>query len=139
MSDTDRALYLAEVITLKQLSYALTAVATITLAYFVFWAPADQPASPWQRGQFLVEKQSSCRSCHQRDSSFRAPPLKHLLGKRRELADGSSVVINRAYLKTALLDPNKQIAKGYQGVMPSFATIFSEQQMEDILEYLQTL
>jgi mono/diheme cytochrome c family protein len=55
-----------------------------------------------------------------------------------ELADGSTVVADEAYLAESLADPGAKVVLGYlPGVMPQYA--LTESQIEDIVAYLATL
>jgi mono/diheme cytochrome c family protein len=62
-----------------------------------------------------------CQGCHSLDgSSSSGPTFKGLPGSKVELANGQTVTADDAYLLESILDPDKQIAKGYQpGVMTS--------------------
>lgn len=96
------------------------------------------PQSAADRGRQLVED-GACRSCHLVDSGFRAPRLVGLLGKQRRLLDGREVTIDEAYLRRALVEPRADIMEGYQGTMPSFAKVYSPQDIAAIVAYLKTL
>ena len=62
-----------------------------------------------------------CQGCHSLDGSpSSGPTFKGLSGSKVELANGQTVTANDAYLLESILDPDKQIVKGYQpGVMTS--------------------
>lgn len=62
-----------------------------------------------------------CQGCHSLDGSpSSGPTFKGLFGSTGKLADGTTVMANEQYLLESILDPDKQIAAGYQpGVMSS--------------------
>lgn len=78
-----------------------------------------------------------CLSCHQPSSSYRAPILDGLLGRTRNLADGSAVVIDEAYLRESIVTPKAKIASGYQDVMPSFEGRLTPDELTAIVEALK--
>ena len=60
-----------------------------------------------------------CMSCHSLDGAAGVgPTVKGLAGSRVQLADGSTVTADDAYLAKAITDPDAEIVKGYQkGIM----------------------
>ncbi len=48
------------------------------------------------------------------------PPFKGLYGSERDMADGSVVLADDAYLKESILRPEAKTVKGYEAAMPSF-------------------
>jgi cytochrome c2 len=62
-----------------------------------------------------------CQGCHTLDGSKSSgPTFKGLAGSKVQLANGQTVTADDAYLLESILDPDKQIVKGYQpGVMSS--------------------
>jgi cytochrome c2 len=60
-----------------------------------------------------------CSGCHSlTGASQTGPPLNGVFGSKVQLATGGSVTANDAYLLESILDPDKQIVKGYpKGIM----------------------
>jgi cytochrome c2 len=60
-----------------------------------------------------------CSGCHSLNGSrMTGPPLNGLFGTKTELATGQTVTADEAYLLESILDPDKQIVKGFpKGVM----------------------
>ena len=85
---------------------------------------ADKSACPGivvgKGGQGLYAS-LGCQGCHSLDGSpSSGPTFKGLYGSRVTLTDGQTVTADDAYLLESILDPDKQIVKGYQpGVMSS--------------------
>ena len=90
-----------------------------------------------QEGERVAEAQG-CTSCHRVSGEGGiGPSWQGLAGSEVELADGSTVVADEEYLTTAIQDPNAQIVKGYNGIMP-------ERELDDaevaaLVAYLQEL
>lgn len=103
-------------------------------------------ADPAARGAKWA-KQFGCASCHSIDGSkVVGPTWKGLYGHEVQLADGSTVAADDAYLKNSVLHPNDQIVAGFPaGVMPAqfidpvTKKPISDQQIDDLIAYIQTL
>ena len=56
------------------------------------------------------------------------------------LESGETVVADDAYLRRAIVDPAAEIVAGYANVMPtSYGETFTEQQIVDLIEYINSL
>jgi cytochrome c oxidase subunit 2 len=63
-----------------------------------------------------------------------------LYGKQETLADGSTISVDEAYLTKSILEPQFQIVKGFENVvMPPTGQNMSEQQINDVIEYIKSL
>jgi cytochrome c oxidase subunit 2 len=62
-----------------------------------------------------------------------------LFGSERQLEDGSTVVADEVYLRTAILDPAEQIVVGYPNVMPAAYTFLSDEELAALIEYIKSL
>lgn len=94
--------------------------------------------SPAEAGEALF-RQHGCSGCHQGDSAVRAPPLAGLYGKPVPLAGGETVTADERYLRGAILQPNREIAAGYEPLMPSFQGRISEGEVLQIVAYIKSL
>jgi cytochrome c oxidase subunit II len=80
-----------------------------------------------------------CSGCHAPHSKIRAPLLEGIYGKPVPLSDGTVVTADEQYLRDSILLPNKQIAVGYEAVMPTFQGQISEEKVNAIVAYLKSL
>jgi cytochrome c oxidase subunit 2 len=80
-----------------------------------------------------------CSGCHAANSQIRAPLLEGIYGKPVPLSDGTIVIADEQYLRDSILLPNKQIAAGYEPVMPTFQGRISEEEVNAIVAYLKYL
>jgi cytochrome c oxidase subunit 2 len=55
------------------------------------------------------------------------------------LADGTVVIADEQYLRDSILLPNKQIAAGYQAVMPAFQGQIGEEKVNAMVAYIKSL
>ena len=99
----------------------------------------DHPCSPVEWGEQLFS-QKGCTACHQRQEGgpqLAGPNFYGLWGRQEQLTDGSSVTIDEAYVRRSILEPRAQVVQGFNPVMPNIR--FSEQQLDGLVTYLQTL
>jgi mono/diheme cytochrome c family protein len=82
-----------------------------------------------------------CQGCHSIDGSKSSgPTFKGLYGKKEQLTNGQTVTADDAYLLESILDPDKQIVKGYQpGVMSSVVKPHSvpEDQAKQLVDFIK--
>lgn len=80
-----------------------------------------------------------CSGCHAASAAIRAPLLEGLYGRQVPLADSTLVTADDQYLRDSILLPNKQIAAGYQPIMPTYQGQISEEELNAIIAYLKSL
>ncbi|RZA26238.1 MAG: cytochrome c [Proteobacteria bacterium] len=93
-------------------------------------------ASPAERGWMLIED-NGCMACHQADNNFRAPTLAGLYGSEVTLQDGTKVTADTTYIRESILEPAAKVSAGYQGTMPSFKGLLSDEEIAEITEALK--
>lgn len=125
-------------------AYMLADVAVVSQDNFDGWIKDQQAAAmaaaqtPEARGQTLAT-QNGCFGCHTTDGSAgQGPTWQGLYGSQAELADGSTVTVDDAYIKESILNPQAKIVSGFETVqMPTFD--FTDEQISDIIAYMKTL
>jgi cytochrome c oxidase subunit II len=80
-----------------------------------------------------------CSGCHAPASVIHAPLLDGIYGKPVPLIDHTMVMADEQYLRDSILLPNKQIAAGYEPVMPTFQGQISAEELNAIVAYLKSL
>jgi cytochrome c oxidase subunit 2 len=125
-------------------AYMLAPVVVVSEDNFMGWV-ADRQAeakaaaqTPEARGESFVA-QNACSACHSIDgSASQGPTWKGLFGSQVELADGTTVTADEAYIKESILQPQAKIVSGFETVlMPTFQ--FTDEQIADIIAYMKTL
>ncbi len=104
--------------------------------------------TPVGRGQQLVS-QNGCISCHSVDGSSTgiAPTWKGLYMSKVKLSGGTNVApgtvvtADQAYLMESIVNPSAKIVDGFQdNVMPkTFGTALTQSQISDIIAYIESL
>ena len=80
-----------------------------------------------------------CSGCHGPNSSVRAPDLSGVYGHPVALASRRTVIADDAYLRNSILQPTKDIAAGYEPIMPSFDGLIEEADLSKLIAYLKSL
>jgi len=105
-------------------------------------AAGPQLSEAAQRGQELTVS-TGCTACHNvtGEAGGIGPTWKGVFGHETELADGSTVTADEAYIKNSILNPNAQVVAGYpSNVMPqTYADQLTDEQINDIVEYIKSL
>ena len=81
---------------------------------------------------------SGCASCHGRDGEGGVGPAwEGLYGSEVELADGTTVVADDAYLRRSILDPGAELVAGYTINMPE--NPLGEEEIAAVIAYIRSL
>jgi cytochrome c oxidase subunit 2 len=114
---------------------------------FVALTPADYAA--WLResstdmtlaaaGEALF-RTHGCSGCHGSAATVHAPPLEGLYGAPVPLEGGTIVRADKEYIRDSILLPQKQVAAGYPPIMPTFANQLGEEEVQELVAYIQSL
>ena len=96
-------------------------------------------------GETMVEagarqfQQLGCETCHKESDQGRGPKLIGLFGTPVQITTGETVLADKDYLRTSILDPGSQIVGGYKPIMPTFQGQISEETLMQIISYIQSL
>ncbi|HWI20592.1 MAG TPA: cytochrome c oxidase subunit II [Vicinamibacterales bacterium] len=91
-----------------------------------------------QRGAKLFND-LACQTCHLDTGTGRGPSLKDLMGRTETMADGSTVVVDEAYLRESILNSQAKIVKGFQPLMPTFQGLVSEENLVALIEHVKSM
>ncbi|SFE02122.1 cytochrome c oxidase subunit II [Roseivivax sediminis] len=83
--------------------------------------------------------EAGCSGCHAEASQVHAPDLSGLFGRDRPLANGDIVTADTAYIRDAILLPERDIAAGFEPIMPNFTGILEDGEVEALVAYIRTL
>ena len=88
----------------------------------------------------MIYKKNACYTCHSTDgSTVIGPSFKGVWGTTMKHADGSSAIVDENYILESIIEPQKKIVDGYQGVMPSYKGILRDREIEGVIEYIKSL
>ncbi|MHC1702698.1 MAG: cytochrome c oxidase subunit II [Tenuifilaceae bacterium] len=115
----------------------------VTEEEFQKWLAEETPVTPENIGLKVLQN-NACTSCHSLDGSILVgPSFKDLMGVDRiVIVDGKEITIkaDSAYIKRAILEPDKELVKGYvPGMMRAYDNVISEDDIKSIIVYLETI
>lgn len=98
---------------------------------------AGGDAAKISQGQALSQSKG-CVACHTVDGSPRVGPTwKGLYGKQETMKDGSTALVDEAYLRSFIRDPQAREVKGFQPIMPRIE--LSDEELAALVAYIQSL
>jgi len=105
---------------------------------------AGQQKSSMSQSQLIdlgkkLYTEKTCNACHTTDgSSGVGPTWKGLFDKTVTLKSGKTVKADENYIKDSIMNPNKQIVKGFQPVMPQ-GLVSKSQDVQALVAYIKSL
>lgn len=101
--------------------------------------PEPAPPDPAvQLGQSL-SRSLGCVGCHTADGSASAgPSWKALYGKTETLADGSTALVDEAYLIESIQDPGAKVVQNFGNFMPPYPQL-TQEQLDGLVAYIKSL
>ncbi|MCP4423737.1 MAG: cytochrome c oxidase subunit II [Chloroflexi bacterium] len=98
-------------------------------------------ASEAEQGAELV-KLNGCLQCHSIDGSENTGPTwLGVYDSEETLSDGTTVIVDEAYIRSSILDPQAQIVAGYEDEsMPTnFSAVLSDEDIHYIVDFIESL
>jgi cytochrome c551/c552 len=88
-------------------------------------------------------RENGCLSCHSLDGTDgRGPTFKGIAGKTViviENGEEKELVVDETYLEVSILEPDKQVVKGYRPTMSSYKDEISDEDLKEIVGILKQL
>ena len=106
---------------------------------FAKWLAAQPEGDDLGREGAALFVSLGCAGCHIGSTAVRAPNLAGLYGRDVHLASGRVVRVDEAYLRDSILQPYRDVVAGYQPLMPSFAGLVGEDDLQRLVAYIRSL
>lgn len=123
-----------------QHAYMLSKVRSVSGEDFASWQ-AERPDPAAQGDQLFALK--GCVACHSTDGTkMIGPSFKGLFGKTEiVLRDGVEVeiTVDEDYLRKSIWEPNAEIVKGFEPVMPPQQGMMSDEELEALVQLIKEL
>jgi len=98
---------------------------------------APPPGAPEPPGKTLLSTKG-CLACHSINGQPGvAPTFYRLFGKTEKLSDGSTVVVDEAYLKESIRNPTAKVVANFAPSMPVMP--MTDGELQSIVDFIQTL
>ncbi|CAG0998534.1 cytochrome c oxidase subunit II [Phycisphaerales bacterium] len=97
------------------------------------------PSDPIELGKRVFK--TKCASCHTLDGSrSTGPSWLDMYGRTETLTDGTTVVVDDAYILESIFEPAKKIVKTYEnGNMTSFRGLVSPDQVQGLIAFMKSI
>ena len=84
--------------------------------------------------------QKGCATCHTIDGArSKGPTWKGIFGTSVKLKDGKTAVIDEAYLRESMMQPNAKVVEGFEPIMPTFQGLLRENEIRGLVAYIKSL
>ncbi len=124
-------------------SYMLSKAIILDEKDFNDWLAKTETAPAGTMPGLAVIKGNACLSCHTIDGTkLVGPTFKGLYGSDVEVTTNGkprTVKADDDYIKSSILEPNKDIVKDFNPVMQSFKGVLNDEQIKQITEYLKSI
>lgn len=86
----------------------------------------------------LVSRSKGCLGCHSTDGiNGIGPSWTGLYGRDVILTSGETIQVNKTYIIDSIKEPNKQVVKGYNPIMPAYN--LNNEELESVIIYIESL
>ena len=89
-------------------------------------------------GKTLFQKRG-CIGCHRADGTGVGPTLQGLFGSPVQDPTCGVAMVDESYVREAILNPSATVATGFPAVMPSFAALLTEEELQALVAYVRSL
>lgn len=95
-------------------------------------------SDPVAAGQIVAER-NACAACHSIDGTKNVGPTwKGLFGRTESMTDGSSLVVDEAYIAESIRNPSLKIVAGYDNAMTPY-DFLSDDEINALIAYIKTI
>jgi cytochrome c oxidase subunit 2 len=53
------------------------------------------------------------------------------------MSDGKKILVDDNYIRESILDPQKEIVAGYEGIMPTFQGLLRDREIKGAIEFIK--
>lgn len=86
----------------------------------------------------LVYENKGCSTCHSLDGTRgQGPSWKGIYGQTHTMTDGQKILVDENYMRESILEPQKHIVQGFEGIMPTFQGVLRERELKGVIEFIK--
>ena len=87
-----------------------------------------------------VYQNAGCQSCHTVDGSKnQGPSWKGIYGQVHQFTDGTSAKVDENYIQNSIINPQGQIVKGFEPIMPTYQGALRDVEIKALIAYIKSL
>ena len=99
----------------------------------------EQPHIDCVEGGKIVAERNACAACHSIDGTKNVGPTwLGLYGSTESMTDGSSLVVDDAYIAESIRNPSLKIVAGYDNAMTPY-DFLSDDEINALIAYIKTI
>ena len=88
----------------------------------------------------LVYENRGCATCHSLTGERgQGPTWKGIFGQTHTMTDGSQQMVNENYIRESILEPQKHIRQGFEGIMPTYKGLLRDREILGAIEFIKGL
>jgi len=110
---------------------------------FAGWYGKKETFAAGGRDALKIMEKKGCLVCHTTDGAKAVgPSFRGIFGKKETVITGGkerTVLVDEAYLRKSISAPNEDVVKGFPPVMPSQEGLLSDEEIENIINYIKGL
>ena len=106
---------------------------------YAAWLAAQPEGDDLAKEGAALFVSAGCSGCHAPSSKVHAPRFAGLYGRAVQLTDGRTLKADDAYLRDSILQPKRDVAAGYDPIMPSYAGLLDDGQIQSLVAYIRSL
>jgi cytochrome c oxidase subunit II len=114
-------------------------VVAMTPADYEAWTEGSTSGQSLAQNGERLYASLGCNNCHNGGANAHGPNLGATYGERIQLSNGSSAMVDEAFLRNAILSPTMYQVAGYAPIMPTYQGQISEEGLIDLVEYIRQL
>jgi cytochrome c oxidase subunit 2 len=86
-----------------------------------------------------VYRRLRCNTCHGSEALFKAPDLANLLGRTITFEAGEPLVADENYIRRSILNPLERLVKDFEANMPVFEGLITDDELDQVIQYINSL
>lgn len=88
----------------------------------------------------IMFRKFGCGACHSTDGAANVgPTFKGLFGRTETLSTGQQIQVDENYIRTSILEPQKDIVQGFPPQMPSFKGQIKDKGIDGLIAFIKSL
>ena len=114
-------------------------LAEISNIYFEPFTDPPVARTPVEVGEAIWSGRG-CQGCHSVDGSKgTGPSWRNIWGQEHQFTDGTSAVVDEAYIQESIWYPQAKIVQGYGNAMPSYLGQLDQRDVDSVIAYIKSV
>jgi cytochrome c oxidase subunit 2 len=114
-------------------------VYVMTPADYQAWLAGGTPGETLASAGAKRFVEQACNTCHGEQKGARGPSLTGIYGSTVRMQSGQTVVVDEAYIRESIVNPQAKLLEGYPPIMPTYQGLISEEGLLQLTAYIKSL